>query len=237
MENLRINPIVRFADGVINKKLLISSLLQPAGIEVNGPNPCDPQVHNDGFYGRVLKHRHLGLGEAYMDGWWDCERLDDFIYRALRARLDQKIYSNPRMLLQFMMASMFNMQAKSRAFHIGEKHYDIGNDLFEVMLDKRLTYTCGYWKDASNLDEAQESKLDLVCRKIGLQSGQRILDIGCGWGNFAKFAAENYGASVVGITVSKEQAELGRKLCEKLPVEIRLQDYRDLNENMITSFH
>lgn len=230
MRNLGINSSARFAVNETNTKQLISGLLQLAGIEINGPNPWDPQIHNDGFYGRVLKHGHLGLGETYMDGWWDCKRLDEFIYRALRAQLDREIQRNPRRLLQLLLVTAFNMQAKSRAFHIGEKHYDTGNDLFEVMLDKRLTYTCGYWKEASNLDEAQEAKLDLVCRKVGLKSGQKVLDIGCGWGNFAKFAAENYGVSVVGITVSKEQVELGRKRCERLPVEIRLQDYRDLNE-------
>lgn len=93
-----------------------------------------------------------------------------------------------------------------------------------------MVYTCGYWKNAKDLDEAQEAKLDLVCRKIGLASGQRVLDIGCGWGSFAKFAAENYGAQVVGITVSKEQVRLAQERCAGWPVEIRLQDYRAMRE-------
>jgi cyclopropane-fatty-acyl-phospholipid synthase len=113
---------------------------------------------------------------------------------------------------------------------VGEEHYDMGNELYKAMLDKRLTYTCGYWKNAKNLDEAQEAKLDLVCRKLNLKPGQRILDIGCGWGSFMKFAAEKYGVSCVGVTVSKEQIALGKELCKGLPVEFRLEDYRDVNE-------
>ena len=93
-----------------------------------------------------------------------------------------------------------------------------------------MVYTCGYWEDARNLDEVQEAKLDLVCKKIGLKKGDRILDIGCGWGSFAKYAAEKYNASVVGITVSVEQAALARELCKGLPVEIRVQDYREVDE-------
>jgi cyclopropane-fatty-acyl-phospholipid synthase len=123
-----------------------------------------------------------------------------------------------------------NLQSKARAYQVGEKHYDTGNQFFENMLDKRMVYTCGYWKEAQNLDEAQEAKLDLVCRKLNLQPGQRILDIGCGWGSFVKFAAEKYGVEAVGITISKEQAAYGKKNTDGLPVEIRLQDYRSVNE-------
>ncbi|MBU4141897.1 cyclopropane fatty acyl phospholipid synthase, partial [Patescibacteria group bacterium] len=118
---------------------------------------------------------------------------------------------------------------KSRAFLIGEKHYDLGNALYQNMLDERMIYSCGYWKNAKTLNEAQEAKLDLVCRKIGLKEGMKVLDIGCGWGGFAKYAAEKYKARVVGVTVSKEQADLARRVCEGLPVEIRLQDYRDIS--------
>jgi len=133
-------------------------------------------------------------------------------------------------IAEFLKAKMVNLQTPSRAFKVGEQHYDVGNDLYAAMLDKRLVYTCGYWKAAQTLDEAQEAKLDLVCRKLGLKAGQRVLDIGCGWGSFAKFAAEKYGVHVVGVTISKEQIALGQKLCEGLPVELRFQDYRDVNE-------
>ena len=129
-----------------------------------------------------------------------------------------------------MIARVINMQSKHRAFEIGEKHYDLGNELFQNMMDKRMVYSCAYWNDAQTLDDAQDNKLDLICRKLGLQPGMKILDIGCGWGSYAKYAAEKYKVKVIGITVSKEQVDLGRILCAGLPVEIRLLDYRDLDD-------
>jgi len=207
------------------------ALLSLAGIEINGTHPWDIQVHNDNFYRRVLAQGSLGLGESYMDAWWDCAELDQFFFRVLRANLQEKIKQNWRLILGVVAARIFNLQSRRRAFQIGEKHYDVGNDLFEHMLDKRMVYSCAYWKGARSLDDAQENKLDLICQKIGLRPGMRVLDIGCGWGSFAKYAAEKYGATVIGITVSKEQVTLGRNVCQGLPVEIRLQDYRDINES------
>lgn len=209
---------------------IVKSLLNEASIAIGGNAPADIKILNPNFYKRVLKQGSLGLGESYMDGWWDANSLDEFFNRLLRAKVNKKIGGNLSMIFYGLSTLMFNMQNKSRAFLIGKRHYDIGNDLYEAMLDGRMTYTCGYWKEADNLDAAQEAKLDLVCRKIGLKKGQKILDIGCGWGSFAKYAAEKYGAEVVGITVSEEQVRLGKKLCEGLPIEIRLQDYRDVNE-------
>ncbi|MCK5320717.1 cyclopropane fatty acyl phospholipid synthase [Candidatus Parcubacteria bacterium] len=211
-------------------KAAMQELLSSADIKINGNNSWDIKVNNEKFYKRVLSQGSFGLGESYMDGWWDCERLDEFFFRILRAKLEYKIKKNPLLLSRFLLAKLINFQSKSRAFNIGEKHYDIGNDLYENMLDKRMTYTCGYWKNAKNLDVAQENKLDLTCRKIGLKPGMKVLDIGCGWGSFAKYAAEKYGADVTGITVSKKQVELGNILCKNLPVKIKLQDYRDVNE-------
>ena len=202
-------------------------ILTLADIKVNGSRPWDVQVHNEGFYDRFLRQGSLGLGESYMDGWWDVEELDEFFHRALRADLAAKIRSDWKTLLQQLRASLVNPQRHSKAFEIGRHHYDIGNDLYRAMLDRRMVYTCAYWKDAKTLDAAQEAKLDLVCRKLGLKAGQKILDIGCGWGSFLKYAAETYGVSGVGCTVSKEQANLGRQFCTGLPVRIDLQDYRD----------
>ncbi len=206
---------------------VIRELLDLAEIQPNGPNPWDIQIHDRRFYDRVLRDTSLGLGESYMDGWWDCEQIDQMIYRILLARLDEKV-KNSRMALLVLRARLFNRQSKARAFQIGEHHYDLGNDLYTAMLDKRLNYTCAYWKNAANLDEAQEAKLELVCKKIGIKPGMKILELGCGWGSFAKYAAEKYGASVLGVTVSKEQVALGMELCKGLPVELRLQDYREV---------
>ncbi|MBB6612804.1 cyclopropane fatty acyl phospholipid synthase [Pontibacter sp. Tf4] len=208
----------------------VTAILATAGVTVNGTAPWDLQVHDNRFYKRVLTEGTLGLGEAYMDGWWDCENIDQFVFKAIRADLYRQAKLGWRSVLQVLLARLFNLQGKGRATRNAQRHYDIGNKLYQLMLDKRMNYSCGYWKDANNLDQAQENKLDLICRKLYLQPGQRVLDIGCGWGGFAKYAAENYGVEVVGITVSEEQAALAREICKGLPIEIRLQDYRDLQE-------
>jgi cyclopropane-fatty-acyl-phospholipid synthase len=207
---------------------IVRELLDGADIEINGSRPWDIQVHEPRLYDRVLQQATLGLGEAYMDGWWDCEAIDQFIDRALRAKLEVRIRRNWRVLLHILRSRLLNLQAPAMAFEVGERHYDLGNELYQAMLDKRLNYTCGYWQDATTLDEAQEAKLELVCKKIGLESGTRVLELGCGWGSFAKYAAERYGAHVLGVTVSKEQVALGMELCQGLPVELRLQDYREV---------
>ena len=212
-----------------NQKLT-EDILSLAGIKINGINPWDIQVHDERFYKRTITEGELGLGESYMDGWWNAEHVDEFIYKLLRTKLDQKIKRKLSILLRLFKARIFNLQSKHRAFIIGERHYDIGNDLFQNMLDKRMNYSCAYWKDAKNLDEAQENKLELICRKLYLKPGMRVLDIGCGWGAFGKYAAEKYNVETVGITVSKKQVTLGRELCKGLPVEFRLIDYRDVKE-------
>lgn len=205
-------------------------LLETAGIEINGSRPFDIQVHDERLYKRVFSQGELGLGESYMDGWWDVEKLDEFFYHVITAKLQNTIKKDWNTLFELFRAQIFNLQKISRAFEIGQKHYDVGNDLYRAMLDKRMTYTCAYWENARNLDEAQEAKLEMVCRKLDLQPGQRVLDIGCGWGSFAGYAAEKHGANVVGITVSKEQVNLGNEKYSHLPVELRFQDYRDVDE-------
>jgi len=174
----------------------------------------------------------MALGESYVDGWWDCEALDQLFFRITRAELDKKVKGlmNKDVIWSILKAKVLNRQVKSRSRKVVAKHYNLSNDLFKNMLDESMTYSCGYWKNAQNLDQAQVDKLDLVCRKIGLRPGQKILDIGCGWGSLARHAAVNYQAQVVGITISEEQARLARERCRGLPVEIRVQDYRDLNE-------
>ncbi|MFQ5667654.1 MAG: cyclopropane fatty acyl phospholipid synthase [Candidatus Binatia bacterium] len=206
---------------------MVERLLSLADVEIDGHRPWDITIHDGRLYARVLTQGSLGLGESYMDGWWDCDQLDEFFHRILRAGLDTRVnpWSAPFPVLK---AKLFNLQRTSRAFQIGRHHYDIGNELYRRMLDQRLIYTCAYWDNASTLDEAQVAKLDLVCRTLGLQPGMRVLDVGCGWGGTAKFAAERYGVDVVGITVSEEQVRFGRQLCQGLPVEILLQDYRDV---------
>lgn len=212
----------------INQK--VEELLAKADIRINGERSWDMQIRNKMVYQRILRHGSLGLGEAYMDGWWDAEQLDEFFYRILKADLERKAVQSLITRWNNLKSLVKNPQRISKAFEVGERHYDMGNDIYENMLDARMVYTCGYWNGAETLDEAQENKLDLVCRILNLKTGDRVLDIGCGWGSFAQYAAEKYGAEVVGITVSKEQAKLARERCNDLPVEIRLEDYRSVDE-------
>ena len=211
-------------------KNLLEELLSLADIKINGNRSTDIQVFDERFYKRAITEVELGLGESYMDGWWDAENLDETIFKILRADLQNKVKHNYKIALQLAGFRLINMQTRRRAFIIGERHYDLGNELFKSMLDKRMNYSCAYWKNSSNLDEAQENKLELICKKIYIEHGMRVLDIGCGWGAFGKYAAEKYAAQVVGVTVSKEQVQLGKELCKGLPVEFRLQDYRQINE-------
>jgi len=202
-------------------------LLAEAEIIINGDRPWDLQVRDRRAYERVLRDGTIGFGESYMDGWLDCERIDEMAVRAYQAELSQKVDLRTAIFEAF--KSRVNpFGSRTRSHEIGEKHYDVGNDLFEIMLDRYMIYSCGYWRRAQTLDQAQKDKLDMTCRKLMLEPGMRLLDIGCGWGGLARYAAEHYGISVVGVTVSRQQLELGRKICEGLPIQLRYQDYREV---------
>ena len=211
-------------------KQTMQNLLDNADVKINGKRPWDIQVNNLGFYSRVFADGSLALGETYMNKWWECKALDKLIDRILRAKLDTKIKTSKNVIWNIAKSKIINQQRKSKAHVIGKRHYDLGNNLYKNMLDKKMNYSCGYWKKAKTLDKAQEDKLDLICRKLDLKPGMEVLDIGCGWGSFAKYAAQKYKVKVLGITVSKEQVRFANKLCKDLDVEIRLKDYRDLNE-------
>jgi cyclopropane-fatty-acyl-phospholipid synthase len=207
---------------------LIEDLVLPAGIQFSKDKIADLIIHDDRFYKRVLIDGTLGFGEAYMDGWWDSPSLDTVLYKLLSANVEKKATHNLRFVFQTIRARLFNRQSLGRAYLVSKRHYDLGNDLFECMLDKYMQYSCAYWKNAKTLEEAQQHKLELICRKLMLSPGKTVLDIGCGWGGFARYAAEKYQVQVTGITISAEQAALAKKMCAGLPVDIRLEDYRNV---------
>jgi cyclopropane-fatty-acyl-phospholipid synthase len=204
-------------------------IVEPADIRLDGDRPWDVRVIDDRLFQRVLSHGTLGLGEAYMDGWWECDAIDQMVDRAHRSQIARRLVS-PITVLRVAEAKVRNLQRGERAYEVGRRHYDIGNDLYAAMLDPTMMYSCGYWRAADDLAGAQAAKLDLIRNKLALEPGMRVLDIGCGWGGAARFLAEQAGVEVVGITISNEQAKLARETTAGLPVEIRVQDYRDVTE-------
>ncbi len=205
----------------------ITSLLeQKADVRIGGDRPWDVAVKDPRLFSRLLTGGTLALGETYMDGWWDTPQIDALIQRLLVSDIKSHIPIDFSLWASAAKSLLLNLQ-RLRVFEVGEKHYDVGNGLYERMLDARMIYSCGYWANAENLDQAQEHKLDLICKKVGLEPGMKVLDIGSGWGGFLKFAAERYGIEGVGITISKEQLALAQQSCAGLPVTFRLEDYLD----------
>ncbi len=204
-------------------------ILDPADIRIDGDRPWDVRVHDERLFKRVLATGTLGFGEAYMDGWWSCDAIDELVCRATRNQIVGRLGA-PIELIQVARAHVVNLQAGARSWRVGEQHYDLGNDLYERMLDPLMIYSCGYWATAESLAEAQVDKLDLIARKLDLRAGMRVLDVGCGWGGAARFFAERYGCDVVGLTISHEQANYAERICADLPVEIRVQDYRKVDD-------
>lgn len=206
-----------------------SEILARADIRIDGDEDWDMRIHDPAVLKEAFARGNLGLGEAYMNGAWGAPRLDEFFHRLLRSRAAENVHPLG-LLLYAATVRIFNRQTLRRAWQVGQAHYDLGNEFYAAMLDPRMAYTCGYWKDARNLAEAQEAKLDLICRKMQLKPGMRVLDIGCGWGSFMRFAAERYGVKCVGVTISAEQARWARERFPDADLDFRLQDYRILNE-------
>jgi cyclopropane-fatty-acyl-phospholipid synthase len=205
----------------------VSDLLAKADIAVDGTRPWDIRVHDDRVFQRLLGGGSLGFGEAYMDGDWDCEALDQFFDRAISARLTEKLGLTPALALLIASAKLRNRQTVRRSREVARTHYDLPVDIFEATFDKRLTGSCAYWANAETLDDAQEAKLDLICRKIGLTKAHTVLDIGCGWGSFIGFAAETRGADCTGVTVSGVQVDYIKRRYAGMNLHPHLLDYRD----------
>ncbi|MDN3700630.1 cyclopropane fatty acyl phospholipid synthase [Vibrio artabrorum] len=212
---------------------MFEEMLAVADIKINGNRPWDIQIHDTAVFNRVLTDGSLGFGESYMDKMWDCDDIAEMISRVLASKIDKKLDLKKKLVLgahigKSKVKKFFNPQGTSLSKKNVQFHYDIGNDLYKAMLDKRMTYTCAYWDNSDNLDDAQEAKLDLICKKLDLKPGMRILDIGCGWGSFMIYAAEKYGVTCDGLTLSEEQAKLGSLLVDEknVPVNFILKDYR-----------
>lgn len=221
-------------------KDLAKEILGIAGIEINGKNPWDIQVHDERLYKRIISEGSLGLGESYMDGWWDANELDQFFYKLLSSKLDEKVKeklslnTKTKIALKFLTSKLMNTQSISKSKKVAEIHYNLGNDFYQNMLDSQyMQYTCSYWKDVKNLQDAQIKKLDIICKKIHIptnkdkKSKEKILELGSGFGGFALFAAKNYNCEVTSYNISKEQVLYAREKSKNLPIEIKEEDYRN----------
>lgn len=211
---------------MISKDLFTSYLLD-AGISINGPKPCDIHIHDDQMFKGLITNPPLAAGESYMKGQWDCQQLDELFYRICSRKIDSHLYQKWHMRLFSLASAFINLQSYGRSKEVAEKHYNLGNNFYRDMLGKSMAYTCAYWKNAKDLDQAQYDKFDLICRKINLTSSDRVLELGCGWGSLAKFMAEKYGCSVVAVNISTEQVRYAQEICQGLPVQVHLADYRD----------
>ena len=214
-------------------RAILTALLAQADIQINGSRPHDIQVHDERFFKRFMKDSRLGLGESYMDGWWDCAALDQMLlFKLFRSDSHLQMQAhNWKFILAHLKAKLIPDGSTTRSWLVGKKHYDLGNDLFAAMLDKHMVYTSGVWADGvKTLDESQDVKLEMICRKLKLEPGMTLLDIGCGWGGLCIYAAKHYGVKAVGISISKEQLAEARERAVGLQVEFRFQDYRLVEE-------
>ncbi|MDD3311694.1 cyclopropane fatty acyl phospholipid synthase [Pseudodesulfovibrio sp.] len=225
-------------------KRILTHLLAEADVEIGGHHPWDIRITDERLFREILLRKNLALGEGYMRGWWNCDHVDEFICRVLKSGAAGRVSNTWRLAARAIPALVFNLQTPSRSKAVARRHYDLGNDLFQAFLDPYLQYSCAYYKNIAERDldaapgeavrrdlaRAQRAKLRLICDKLALKPGERLLDIGCGWGGLARFAAEEYGCRVVGVNISREQIAFAREFCAGLPVEIREQDYRTLDE-------
>ena len=215
---------------------LLEPMLREVGIRINGSEPWDMTIHDERFFDRFIRDGTLGAGESYVDGWWDCERLDELTIRVFSSELSDMCARNWRVRLYHLQNVLLDRQRGHRSMAVAEQHYDLGNEFFARMLGPTMVYSCAYWHDTDHLDEAQRKKMDLCCRKLELKEGDRLLDVGCGWGSMMKYAAENYGCEVIGITISEQQREYAERIAKDLPVEVRLLNYRDARRDNLGTF-
>lgn len=198
--------------------------LRAADVRLGGARPWDLQVRDPRFFTALLLRGSLGLGESYMDGWWECEALDEFFCRVFGAGLAKR--GRQAAAWKALAAILINRNSLRRSRRVAHQHYDLGNDLFVRMLDANMQYTCAYWQDADDLDRAQLDKMRLVCDKLELDEGMRVLELGCGFGTLARYMAAERGCRVTAYNISKRQIDYGREACRGLPVEIVEGDYR-----------
>lgn len=221
----------RLRRGTLDVTLPDGRKLRFGGVE-SGPS-ATMIIRDYGFAWRLMNGGDVGIAEAYLRGEWDTPDLTQFLYIfCVNHDLVQTLLgNNPLMRAVQQFRHWLNRNTRSQAKRNIFAHYDIGNRFYSAWLDRSMTYSSAIFEETDDLAAAQETKYRRLAEGIHLQSGNTVLEIGCGWGGFAEFAAKTYDARVVGLTISAEQRDYARKrifeagLNER--VEIRFQDYRD----------
>jgi cyclopropane-fatty-acyl-phospholipid synthase len=222
----------RLRRGTLDVTLLDGRVMRFGGAE---PGPSAQMIlHSYGFASKLINNGDIGIAEAYLRGEWDTPDLTQFLYLfCVNHELIQSMLAN-KPLVRFVQAvrHWFNRNTKRQARRNIYAHYDIGNAFYSAWLDPSMTYSSAlYEDDTPDLTTAQNNKYRRLAEAIDLRPGQKVLEIGCGWGGFAEFAAKTFNAKVVGLTISKEQRDFAQKRIQAAGlndnVEIRLQDYRD----------
>ena len=209
-------------------RLLLEPMLARAGVSIGGKESCDIQVADQRFYRVVLTQGSLGLGEAYLRGWWTCNDLEELSYRLIQSGLYKASLLLPLPLVADLVHATFNQQSKEKSLRVAVQHYSLGNDIFLSFLGSYHNYSCGYYLETDDLDEAQRLKLEKGCRLLDLRPGDRVLDVGGGWGEFARYAATHHGCQVTSINIADEQIKFAKEYCKDASVEVRRCDYRDI---------
>jgi len=204
----------------------VQRLFREAGITINGDAPWDIRVHDDRFYSRLVRERSLGLGESYMDGWWDCDAMDEMIRRLLLSDIARRVPSGLSEKMRFLPGYLFNLQSLRRARAVAQHHYNLDHALFYSFLDPYRQYSCAFFDHTDDLAQAQQNKLALIAAKLDLQPTDHLLDIGCGWGGLARYCAEHHGCTVTGINISTAQLKEAESFCRGWPVHVYNRDYR-----------
>jgi cyclopropane-fatty-acyl-phospholipid synthase len=231
---LRSRTLERAATAVLERAL---TGLDGGTLEIELPNggvrrfgagaPVRLSIHEAAFFRRIATRGKLGLGESYTAGEWDADDLVALFELLLRnADATTKRHARVRRLVE-LRPRLQRRNGLWRARRNIAYHYDLGNELFALMLDETMTYSCAVFERPElTLAEAQRAKSERLCRALSLGPDDHVLEIGCGWGGFARYAAETRGCRVTGITISHEQAAFARARTRGLPVEILEQDYR-----------
>jgi cyclopropane-fatty-acyl-phospholipid synthase len=225
----------RLRRGTLDVTLLDGRVIRFGGEE---PGPAAAMVlHNYQCASRLIRSGDLGIAEAYLRGDWDTPDLTQFLYLfCVNHELIQRmLLDKPLVRFTQMVRHWFNRNTRRQARRNIYAHYDIGNAFYSAWLDPSMTYSSALYEDGTaDLTAAQHNKYRRLAEAIDLQPGQKLLEIGCGWGGFAEYAAKTFGAKVVGLTISKEQRDFAEKRIQAAGlndrVEIRLQDYRDERE-------